>query len=1020
MNVRRLMRAFSAVAMAFALSAASGSAQTGTVTGIVTDASTGSPLVGVQVVIPGTNQGGLTNRVGRYLLLNVPTGSVEVRAVFLGFGQQTQTVNVSAGGTATADFRLETSAIQLEGVIVNSVTGREQRLREVGTNTTTIDVDQIEPATITSMADLLSGRSEGVILQDVNGTTGSGQRIRIRGANSLSLSNEPLVFVDGIQYNSSNDLSIGVGGQEAGRLNDLNPNDIANIEIVKGPAAAALYGTAAANGVLLITTKRGRAGAPEWNFYAEYGELEDRFEYPLNYMAYSVVGDGSAPFTTASGAFNTTDYAYCPNRSAAAGTCTQDGVATFNTLLDPRTTPFSKGNRGRYGASVRGGNDRVTYFVSGEIGDETGVIDYNTLDRSTVRANLNAAVNDQVDLSISTGYTTQSTGFNSNDNSIFSPLINGLLGEAYYVPRADGVPEDDGENRRNYGFGLNQVDNEVYVINDDIDRITLSSNGQYRPTDWLSLNATGGLDFISGHTFRTLQPGLLPISQAFANGIRESDRTSRYNYTFNSSGVGTFTLKPDLFSTTTVGVSYNRSLLNRTECYGSSLLQGTASCGTTSDLFSIDEDYSEVIQVGAYVATELAWRDRVFLGGAIRGDDNSAFGSDFGFIVYPSLSLSWVVGEEDWFPQMDFLSSFRLRSAWGTSGLRPDFRDAVTLFSATTVATPSGDVPGITVNSTGNIDLKPERSTEYEVGFDAALLNDRLGVEFTYFNKKSRDALIERRLAPSLGLADSRFENLGEIKNAGTELAVNVAALQADDVGLDLRVALTTLDNEVVALGDGVEDIVFNRGLQRHAEGYPAGAFFAIPFTFDDADGNGLLENDEVTVGDEAEYIGPALPTYQMSFGGELRLFDFMRVATLFEARGGNYQGNDSEAFRCGARSTRGCEAVADPNAPLEVQATHIADRYLASQYGTIEKADFIKWREISVTLEAPESLTSTLPELDGLSLTLSGRNLATWTDYSGLDPETVEGGGSVNFSQSEFNTQPPVRYLMIRLNYNF
>lgn len=1020
MNLNRLTRVFSGVAMAFALTAASVSAQTGTITGIVTDAATGNPLVGVQMVIPGSNQGALTNQIGRYLILNVPAGSVEVRAVYLGFSQETQTVNVTAAGTATADFQLSTSAIQLEGVVVNTVTGRDQRLRELGTNTTTINVDQIEPASITSMSDLLSGRSEGVILQDVNGTTGSGQRIRIRGANSLSLSNEPLVFVDGVQYNSANTLSIGVGGQEAGRFNDLNPNDIANIEVVKGPAAAALYGTAAANGVLLITTKRGRAGDAEWNFYAEYGELEDKFEYPMNYMAYSVVGDASAPFTLPSGAFNSTDYAYCPNRSAAAGTCTQDGVATFNTLLDARTRPFSTGNRGRYGASVRGGNDRVTYFVSGEIGDETGVINYNTLDKSSVRANLNAAINDQVDLSVTTGYTKQSTGFNSNDNSIFSPILAGLLGEGYYVPREDGADPEDGENRRNYGFGLNQVDNAHYVINDEVDRITLGSNAQYRPANWLSLNATGGLDFISGHTFRTLQPGLLPISQAFANGIRESDRSSRYTYTFNSSAVGTFTVQPELFSTTTVGVSYNRSLLNRTECYGSSLIQGTSSCGTTAALFSVDEDFSEVIQVGGYVATELAWRDRVFLSGALRGDDNSAFGADFGFITYPSASLSWVVGEEDWFPELSFLSSFRVRTAWGTSGLRPDFRDAVTLFNPTTVATDGGDVPGITVSSTGNLELKPERSTEYEVGFDAAMLNERLGVEFTYFNKKSRDALISRQLAPSLGVATSRFENLGEIKNAGTELAVNLAAFQAEDVGVDLRVALTTLDNEVVDIGEGVEDIVFNRGLQRHREGFPAGGFFAIPFTFDDADGNGLLSDDEVTVGDEVEFIGPALPTYQLSAGGEVRLFDWFRMSTLFEARGGNYQGNDSEAFRCGFRSTRGCEAVGNPDASLERQATYIADRFLASQYGTIEKADFVKWREVSFTLSAPESLTSSVPQLDGVSLTLSGRNLATWTDYTGLDPETVEGGGSANFSQSEFNTQPPVRYFMIRLNYNF
>jgi outer membrane receptor protein involved in Fe transport len=379
-----------------------------------------------------------------------------------------------------------------------------------------------------------------------------------------------------------------------------------------------------------------------------------------------------------------------------------------------------------------------------------------------------------------------------------------------------------------------------------------------------------------------------------------------------------------------------------------------------------------------------------------------------------------VIGEEDWFPEVGFLSSLRLRTAWGTSGLRPDFRDAVTLFEPTTVATAGGDAPGITVESTGNLDLKPERSTEYEVGLDAALFDNRLGLEFTYFDKRSKDALIDRRLPPSLGVAESRFENLGEIKNAGTELALNLAAIQGQDVGFDIRATLTTLDNEVIEIGEGVEDINLNRGLQRHREGSPAGAFWAIPYEVNDADNNGLLTQSEVIVGDTVEYVGPALPTYQASIGGEVRLWDWFRVSTLFEARGGNYQGNDSEAFRCGFRSTRGCQAVGDPSASLERQAAYLADRYLAAQWGTIEKADFVKWREVSVTLSPPQSLTSSMAQLNGLSLTLSGRNLATWTDYTGLDPETVEGGGDANFSQSEFNTQPPVRYFMIRLNYNF
>ena len=527
------------------------------------------------------------------------------------------------------------------------------------------------------------------------------------------------------------------------------------------------------------------------------------------------------------------------------------------------------------------------------------------------------------------------------------------------------------------------------------------------------------MDFISGHTYETVQPGILPISTTWRSGFRASDRKSDYTYTFNSSGVATFAPMDNVFSTTTAGVSYNRSLLERTECYGASLVQGTGSCGTTATNLSIDEDFSEVRQVGAYVSTEIAWRDRVFIAAAIRGDDNSTFGIDYGFITYPSASISWVVGEEAWFPELSFLSSFRVRSAWGTSGLRPNFRNAITLFNPTTVATNAGDAPGITVSTTGNQELTPERSTEYEIGFDAALFNERVGLDFTYFNKKSTDALISRRLPPSYGVAASRFENLGEIQNQGTETSINLAVLQGQDVGFDIYASLTTLSNKVLQIGEGVEDITINRGLQRHREGFEAGAFFQEPITWNDADGNGKLTNDEVTVGDTVEYIGGALPTYQASIGGSLDLFGFVKISTLFEARGGNYQGDFSENFRCGFRSTRGCSAVGNPDASLAVQAAYIGDRFMGSDYGYIHKADFIKWRELSVTLTPTESMVGALPSLAGMSLTMAGRNLATFTDYPGLDPETVESSTS-NFNQSEFNTQPPVRYLMIRLNYAF
>ncbi|HEX9705035.1 MAG TPA: TonB-dependent receptor plug domain-containing protein, partial [Gemmatimonadales bacterium] len=258
----RLSAAPGVIVGLFAVAAAvpASAQQMGSIRGQVTSAETREPLRDARVIVVGTNVQVVTDLQGNYTIARVPAGSHVVRALVIGFTQGTQNVTVQAGAEVVADFALAPSAITLDAISVNAVTGREQRERELGTNSANIDLRDINPTSITSVSDVLSGRTEGVFLQDINGTTGTSQRIRIRGANSLSLANDPLVYIDGIRMESASALSIGVGGQEASRLNDINPNDIENIEVVKGPAAAALYGTAAANGVLLITTKRGRPG----------------------------------------------------------------------------------------------------------------------------------------------------------------------------------------------------------------------------------------------------------------------------------------------------------------------------------------------------------------------------------------------------------------------------------------------------------------------------------------------------------------------------------------------------------------------------------------------------------------------------------------------------------------------------------------------------------------------------------------------------------------------------------------
>lgn len=1017
MNLLRRIAAIAALAVPLAFATGASAQETGTITGQVTDATNGRPLSGVQMVLAGTNLGTLTNANGRFIITRAPLGEQTVRAILIGYSQANQTVNVTAGQPVVADFQLNTSAVNLEALVVSAATGREQRLREIGTSVGTIEVENLNPAPVTSVSDVLGGRTEGVILQDVNGTTGTSQRIRIRGANSLSLSNEPLIFVDGVQLNTDFG-GFGAGGQEPSRLNDINPNDIANIEIIKGPAASAAYGTAAANGVILITTKRGTPGATSWEFFAEVGSISDETDYPANFAAYQV-NDASEPLFTSSGALNSAGYSFCPNRLAAAGSCTQDGRLEFNTLLDPRTRLFSDGNRERYGASVRGGNEDVRYFVSGQYEDERGVVYYNTQEKVNLRANVDAALAETVDLSVSVGYADSGLTLNNNDNSIFSPIIQGLLGYPNFRPRPDDATYE-GVNPANYGFGFNLDQLSTLPVNQDVDRFTTSGNVRWRPTNFLTINANGGLDYTALHNFETNQPGNLPISQTYVDGFRESERENAFNYTGILSATGTFALTDDLQSTTTVGTQYNQETRRNTSCFGSGLLAGTSSCGTTSLIPSVDEDFFEVRTLGLYVQQELAFNDRVFLSGGVRGDKTSTFGTDLGFQYFPSLSASWVMSEEPFFPELDFLSTFRVRGAWGQSGLRPGFRDAVTLYGARTVATDGGDAVAGVLSNQGNTELEQETATEFEVGFQAGLFNERVSLDFTYFDRETEDALISRPLPGSLGLTTSIFENLGSITNSGIELGVRADVIQTETFGLNLGYNLTTIDNQVQSLGAGIEPIIFNRGLQRHEEGFTAGGFWQQPVTWDDADGNGLLAVSEVTVGDESVFIGPSLPTRQQSIFADLRFFDFITVSTLFEGRGGFYKGNDSEAFRCGFNSSRGCAAVGDPDASLQEQAAYIADRFLGSAAGYVEKADFWRWRELSVAFDVPESLSSRVSALAGLRMTLAGRNLATFTDYDGLDPETNETGGNSNFSQSEFNTQPPVRLFMLRFDYSF
>lgn len=1000
--MKRLRSFVAALIAAAALPTAAAAQAQGTVTGRVVEASSGRGLAGAQIALVGTTRRTVTDQEGRYRMESVPVGSQSLRATRIGYDMNTQRVVVAAGQTATADFRLGASAVAIDALVVNAVTGQTEAVREIGNAVGQINVAEDVPlAAISRPSDVLQGRVSGVQVQSVSGTTGTGVKIRIRGANSLSLSNEPLIIVDGIRYDNSTDFngSFSEGGvdQNPNRLNDISPENIASIEVLKGPAASGIYGTAAANGVVVITTKQGRAGRPRWNFAAEVGTVREVTNYPDNVAGFDAGGD------------------YCllaqTTLSAAEGGCVQASLPRFNPLRDSRTTPFDDGARSKYALSVSGGSDRATYYLSGDWENEEGVYANNELEKVNLRSNVRALINDQLTMTANVGYTTSDVSFPSNDNSVISPILNGLLG---------GVEYDPEDPEAVYPF-FSPSESNQYTPRQDIERFTGSINANFNPLAWLGTNVTAGVDLTNGFDNQILQPNTIPLSATWISGFADRGRFNQFQYTVNGSANARFDLSQAVRSTTTAGVDYNRQRFARTTSFGAGLVPGAGSIAATTREFRAGETNTEIITIGGFVQQQFALNERVFLTGALRADDNSAFGENFGTITYPSANVSWLLSDESFFPETRFLSSLRLRAAYGQSGLRPGFRDAVTFFNASAVQSGSQELGGITIGGTGNVELKPERTSEIEAGLDFGLLDDRIGVEVTYFNKRSSNALISRSLPPSLGLFSTRYDNLGEVRNSGVEFSLDTRVIESRPFGLNLRVTGSTLENEIEDLG-GVPDIIFNRGAQAHREGRSAGAYYAPPVIFSDANNNGVIDFDEVSVDNEADdYIGPSLPTFTGSLSGEISIYDFLRVSTLFDTRRGHYTLNDNEDFRCAFFV---CAGGFDPAASERAQAAFLSNTIGVeggfSNALYIEKADFVKWRELAFTLTPPQSLVNRVGRIEGLSFTIAGRNLKTWTDYTGLDPEANETGSSSNFTQGEFGSQAPVRYWTARVNFAF
>ena len=965
---RALTRKWSLLAPALALTlVATGEAiaqQTGNIAGLVVDGSSGQPLASAQVYIPDLNSGVLTQLDGRYLLLNVPVGTHPVRFERIGYRAMTVEVTVTAGATARQDFTVTEDALQLDEIIVTGTPGGTQR-RAIGNAVARLDASELAAVRpIRNMQDLVQGRTPGLAFARSGGQVGEGSIIRIRGVSSFGLGSQPLIYVDGVRMDNTVGLgptlpNTGAGQRAASAFDDLNPNDIESVEIIKGPAAATLYGTEASAGVIQIITKRGELGAPQFDAQITQGSnflLDPR----------GMIGDQF----------------HCPGRPP----CSADEVVRYNILdLEEENgfgSPFSNGHNQRYNLSVRGGTDQVNYYVSADYTDENGVRKTNWSEQFSGRANLGLVMSEALTVNVSMGYLSGETRFGT-----------GLIESGGLWPHTMWAQGRDFLARGYLSFTPEEFD--IPEATRDYTRFTSSVTISHDPFSWLDHRLTVGLDRGEEESQTLFPRDVDGADGPFGDSSLGRVETLRpLNTQFSVDYGASLRYSPsDAFSlTTSVGAQYYTTELNRIQTLGLVFPAPAIRSIEGATETSATQTFRQNKSLGLYVQQEIGWNDRAFLTAAVRGDDNSTFGADFDAAIYPKVSATWVVSEED-FWSVDFISSLRLRTAWGKAGRQPDTFAAVTLFRP---SIGSGGVAAVTPQTFGNPDVGPEIGSELEVGFDAAFLNDRVSTEFTYYYQKIKDALVSVPLAPSEGFPGSQAANLGQLDNWGYELALNMRPFETADWSMDLGLQFAYTMNEIKDLGGRTptdalrlgypwpnETTDFIESAEFGPTGFPtnlmcdAGVSLAPDPSQQDMygwePGGPIVPCDETR--DRTLLQGPEFSPWTWSGNATVSWRD-LQVFAMVDAEHGRWLNDFNISCRhdyCGFPNSRASMLRDDP---VFVESSLLVFRHPAdSRRWADYDASYVRLREIGARYQLPSSVTG-LAGAERASLSVSARNL--------------------------------------------
>mgnify|MGYP003574949837 CR=1 FL=1 len=992
-----------------------------TISGKVTDASNKTTIPGAGVKIQGTNFGTATNTDGNFsLAADLAPGNYQIVFSYIGFKSVTKPLVLGDATNVSVSAEISSDAMGLDEVIVTGTSQGTTR-KQLGNYITSVKGDDLNKAPSGNVLSSMQGKVAGAQISQNSGDPAGGMSVKLRGISSANSSTEPLYIIDGVIVNNSTtrvtnttanyDGGSFVGAIGQNRMVDINPADIERVEVLNGASAAAIYGSRANAGVIQIFTKKGVAGKTQVSFNTNFMISELRKKIEVNQSPVKFGGSVDA--------------------------FTQDVIATVGTpaALVTTTSPVTRYDyqdyifRTGYGTdnnlSISGGGENTKVYSSFGYFSNQGIIKNTNFRKYNFRTNLDQKINDWASVSAGLNYIKSSADEKPDGNSFFSPMNSvTIIGNFHDIWRRDA-------SGNLMAVGERGRVNPVSVIEDikqkqEVDRIIANATLKLNPIKNLTVDLTLGADNSSQNGTTYIPPYTYNVNPDFFGGGTTINATQNgYSsaatnkaFLFNNEINATYQGKISelLTSVTQVGYSYQYERGQYALLQGRGLAPKITTVNGASTPLPSADGRTELSISGAYIQQNFKYKDHLFVTGALRMDESSVFGNDNRNQVYVKASLSYVLSSADYWKKGNLSSwwdTFKLRAAYGQSGnltgIGPydringyngqAFLGYTSLFSSFQLA---------------NENVKPERQDELEVGTDLGFLQNRLTLSANYYNKKVKDLLLAQVIAPTEGYT-SFLNNIGSLKNTGVEVILGGTPVKTQDFVWTATAIFNRNRNEAYNIG-AMRLLSTNPGAPvAIIDGAPLGVFYGTYFA---RNSDGSMVTNAAGIPQQArdgagnplrKILGDPNPDYNWSFVNDISYKKFGLRVQLDGVQGGDVWNADWRT-----RQGVGNGKVAEQEQLGQLPRGYVAGVYAIEEW-RIDDGSFVKLREVSLSYNIGK-----VKSISNMTVVLSGRNLVSWDNYKGYDPELNSAGQSTILRNIDFGSVPIPRTFTLGLQVKF